>query len=167
MTYTFGEFEVDAAAYELRQAGTRVRLSRQPMEILLLLLERRQELVSRDEMAKRLWGADVFTDADAGIHTAILKIRQALGGSRDGPRYVETVAGKGYRFVGRVDVTSAAAARRHNLPAEITSFVGRQSELRELPGFVAGSRLVSLTGAGGVGKTRLAIRVAAGLVDGF
>ena len=63
MTYTFGEFEVDAAAYEVRQAGTRIRLTRQPMEILLLLLERRQELVSRDEMAKRLWSPEVFTDA--------------------------------------------------------------------------------------------------------
>ena len=84
MTYRFGDFEVDAAAYEVRRGGTRVRLTRQPMEILLLLLERRQGLVSREEMAKRLWKPDVFTDPDAGIHTAILRIRQALGDSREG-----------------------------------------------------------------------------------
>src|SRR5687767_14642338 len=172
MTYTFGEFEVDAAVYEVRQAGTRIRLSRQPMEILLLLLERRQELVSREEMAKRLWNPEVFTDADAGIHTAILKIRQALGDSRDAPRYVETVPGKGYRFVGEVEVTGrqeseAGTARRHNLPAELTSFVGRGTELLEVPRILAASRLVSLTGAGGVGKTRLAVRMAAGLVGEF
>ncbi len=172
MTYSFDEFEVDAAAYEVRQAGTRVRLTRQPMEILLLLLERRQELVSREEMAKRLWNPEVFTDADAGIHTAILKIRQALGDSRDAPRYVETVPGKGYRFVGAVEVTGrqeseAGTARRHNLPAEVTSFVGRETELLEVPRILAASRLVSLTGAGGVGKTRLAVRVAAGLVGEF
>ena len=171
MTYTFGEFEVDAAAYEVRQGGTRIRLTRQPMEILLLLLERRQELVSREEMAKRLWSPDVFTDPDAGIHTAILKIRQALGDSRDAPRYVETVPGKGYRFVGAVDVTrhqpDAPMARHHNLPAEVTSFVGRETEMLEVPRMLAASRLVSLTGAGGVGKTRLAVRVAAGLVDEF
>ena len=171
MTYTFGEFEVDAAAYEVRQGGTRIRLSRQPMEILLLLLERRQELVSREEMAKRLWSPDVFTDPDAGIHTAILKIRQALGGSRDAPGYVETVPGKGYRFVGAVDVTrhqpEALIGRRQNLPAEVTSFVGRETEMLEVPRMLAASRLVSLTGAGGVGKTRLAVRVAAGLVGEF
>ena len=63
-------------------AETAIRLSRQPMDLLLLLLERRQELVSREDIAKRLWSPDVFTDLDAGIHTAILKIRQVLGDSR-------------------------------------------------------------------------------------
>ena len=146
------------------------------MELLLLLLERRQELVSREDIAKRLWGPDVFTDLDAGIHTAILKIRQVLGDSRESPRFVETVPGKGYRFVAPVEVVAqslpkaspalVAAAerlpdtRRHNLPAELTSFVGRRKELLELPGVLASSRLLSLTGAGGVGKTRLAVRLA-------
>ena len=110
MTYRFGDFEVDAAAYEVRRGGTRLRLTRQPMEILLLLLERRQELVSREEMATRLWKPDVFTDPDAGIHTAILKIRQALGDSRNTARYIETVSGKGYRFVAGVDVVSEPTA---------------------------------------------------------
>jgi DNA-binding winged helix-turn-helix (wHTH) protein len=96
VTYRFGEFEVDPAVYEVRRDGHRIRLARQPMDLLLLLLERRQELVSRADIVKRLWGPDVFTDLDAGIHTAVLKIRQVLGDSRESPRFVETVAGKGY-----------------------------------------------------------------------
>src|SRR3981081_4411661 len=138
VTYRFGEFEADMAAYELRRGGHRIRLTRQPMDLLLLLLERRQELVSREDMAKRLWGPDVFIDLDAGIHTAILKIRQVLGDSRESPRFVETVSGKGYRFIAPVEVvaqsppqTSPALVaaperppdtRRDNLPAELTSF---------------------------------------------
>ena len=182
MTYRFGEFEVDVSAYEVRRSGTRVPLSRQPMDLLLLLLERRQQLVSRDEMVKRLWTPDVFTDLDAGIHTAIRKIRQVLGDSGQSRRFVETVAGKGYRFVARVEVVDPSPAqtspgpaaapvlpdtRRHNLPAEVTSFVGREEQLRELPHLLSSARLLSLTGAGGVGKTRLAVRLAAGVVDDF
>src|SRR5437879_1073178 len=108
VTYRFGDFEVDVAAYELRRCGQCVRLARQPMDLLLMLLERRLELVSREDMAKRLWAPDVFIDLDAGIHTAILKIRQALGDSRES-RIVETVAGKGYRFVAQVEVVSQSA----------------------------------------------------------
>src|SRR5438094_2599815 len=137
VTYRFGEFEVDMAAYELRRSGHRIRLARQPMDLLLLLLEHRQELVSREDMAKRLWGADVFTDPDAGIHTAILKIRQVLGDSRESPRFVETVPGRGYRFIAPVEVVAQLPpqiSRRHNLPAELTSFVGRRKELLEWPG---------------------------------
>ncbi len=83
VTYRFGEFEVDTAAYELRRMGHCVQLARQPMDLLLFLLERPQELVSRHDIAKRLWAPDVYIDLDAGIHTAILKIRQALGDSRE------------------------------------------------------------------------------------
>ena len=154
------------AAYEVRHRGNRIRLARQPMEPLLLLLERRQELVSREDMAKRLWGPDVFTDLDAGIHTAVLKIRQVLGDSRESPRFVETVPGKGYRFVAPVEVVEKSP-RRHNLPTELTSFVGREQELLELPGALASSRLLSMTGAGGAGKTRLAVRLASQVVNDF
>ncbi len=166
VTYCFEDFAVDMAAYEVRHRGNRIRLARQPMELLLLLLERRQELVSREDMAKRLWGPDVFTDLDAGIHTAVLKIRQVLGDSRESPRFVETVPGKGYRFVAPVEVVEKSP-RRHNLPTELTSFVGREQELLELPGVLASSRLLSMTGAGGAGKTRLAVRLAYQVVNDF
>jgi predicted ATPase/DNA-binding winged helix-turn-helix (wHTH) protein len=172
MTYRFAEFEVDAAAYEVRRGAHRIPLSRQPMDLLLLLLERPQHLVSREEIAKRLWAPGVFTDLDAGIHTAVLKIRQALGDSRQSPQFVETVPGKGYRFVAAVDVVAssppvASLPRRHNLPPELTSFIGREKELTELAGLFASSRVLSLTGTGGVGKTRLALRLAANLISEF
>ena len=182
-TYRFGEFEVDLAAYELRRGGNRIRLTRQPMDLLLLLLERHRDLVSREDIVARLWGSDVHVDVDAGIHTAILKIRQVLGDSRESPQFVETVSGKGYRFIAPVEVASPAPPApslalspaperrantgRHNLPAELTSFVGRRKQLLELPGVLASSRLVSLIGAGGVGKTRLALRLARDLVNEF
>jgi hypothetical protein len=72
-------WQANPVAYGLRRNGERIRLARQPMDLLLLLLERPQELVSRDEIATRLWAKDVFVDLDAGIHTAVLRIRQALG----------------------------------------------------------------------------------------
>ena len=153
------------------------------MDLLLLLLERRQELVSRDDIAKRLWSPDVFTDLDAGIRTAVLKIRQVLGDSRDSPRFVATVPGKGYRFVAPIELAFQSPQPalpglavspedlpnpvRHNLPADLTSFIGRREELLELPAVLASSRLLSLTGAGGVGKTRLAVRLAYSLVSEF
>jgi predicted ATPase/DNA-binding winged helix-turn-helix (wHTH) protein len=178
--YRFGEFELDVSAYELRQSGRAVRLAPQPMDVLLMLLNRPRELVTREAIARRLWGPDVHTDADAGIHTAILRIRQVLGDSRELSRFVETVPGRGYRFVEPVQVVDISPAPgnpgvravrvvppRHNLPAELTSFVGRRRELSELPGILAGTRLLCLTGAGGVGKTRLAVRLARDLCGDF
>src|SRR3954468_7038334 len=106
VTYRFGEFEADMAAYELRRMGRRVPLARQPMDLLLLLLQRPHQLVSREDIAGRLWGPDVYIDLDAGIHTAVLKIRHALGESRDSVRFVETVSGKGYRFIAPVQVAA-------------------------------------------------------------
>lgn len=104
MKYRFLEFELDVRAYELRRNGQRLRLARQPMDLLLLLLSRPRELVTREYIATRLWEPSVHTDVDAGIHTGILRIRQALGDSREAPQYVETVPGKGYRFIAPVQV---------------------------------------------------------------
>jgi predicted ATPase/DNA-binding winged helix-turn-helix (wHTH) protein len=173
--FRFADFELDTVAYELRRKGRRLRLPRQPMDLLLLLLERPRELVSREEIARRLWAPGVCVDLDAGIHTAVLRIRQVLGESRESPRFLETVSGKGYRFIAPVERLSVDQAqpsaevpasadsvqnvRRHNLPAELTSFVGRRKELTELRRLLTGSRLLSLTGDGGVGKTRLAVRL--------
>jgi DNA-binding winged helix-turn-helix (wHTH) protein len=100
---TFGEFELDSAAYELRRSGQPVRLERRPMDLLLLLLERRGQLVSRAEIIDRLWGDGVFVDVDTGINTAVRKLRQALRDPADAPVFVHTVAGKGYRFADPVE----------------------------------------------------------------
>src|SRR5678815_4577271 len=103
-TFRFRDFELDVAAYELRRHGRQVKLGRQPMDLLILLVERRGQLLSRGDIVERLWGKDVFVDVETGVNTAISKIRQALRDSSDAPAFVETVPGKGYRFVATVDV---------------------------------------------------------------
>lgn len=112
--FHFNDFEVDAKAYELRQSGKPIKLERRPMDLLLLLLEHRGELVSRAEILERLWGKDVFVDVDLGVNTAIRKIRQVLQDDHRSPKYVETVAGKGYRFIAPVmtGVSTAEAVNR-------------------------------------------------------
>jgi TolB-like protein/DNA-binding winged helix-turn-helix (wHTH) protein len=107
-TFRFGDFELDIAAYELRRQGRPVKLGRQPMDLLILLVESRRQLVSRSDIVERLWGKDVFVDVETGVNTAISKIRQALRDSPDAPAFVETVAGKGYRFIAAVEVVSDA-----------------------------------------------------------
>jgi len=105
-TYRFNDFELDVAGYQLRRQGRVVHLERQPMDVLILLVERRRQLVSRADIVERLWGKDVFVDVETGVHTAIRKIRQALGDSINTPTFVETVSGKGYRFVADVEVVA-------------------------------------------------------------
>jgi non-specific serine/threonine protein kinase len=182
-TFRFGDFDLDVSAYELRCQGRSIQIERRPMDLLVLLVERRGQLVSRSDIVQHLWGQDVFVEVEPGVNTVVWKVRGALGDSSDNPKFVETVSGRGYRFIARVEVVppsppQASPAlvavperlpdpRRHNLPAELTSFVGRRKELLELPGVLASSRLLSLTGAGGVGKTRLAVRLACGLVNEF
>ena len=107
-TFRFRDFELDVAAYELRRQGRPVKLGRQPMDLLILLVESRGQLVSRSEIVERLWGKDVFVDVETGVNTAISKVRQALRDSPDAPAFVETVPGKGYRFIAEVAVVSAA-----------------------------------------------------------
>src|ERR1700683_1918300 len=95
----FGVFEVDLAAGELRKSGRRIRLQEQPFQILALLLERPGEVVTREEVRQKLWPADTFVDFDHSLNTIINKIRDALGDSAANPRFVETLAKRGYRFL--------------------------------------------------------------------
>ena len=107
--FKFDEAEVDEGRYELRRQGRIVKLEKIPMELLLLLLGRGGELVTREAIIARLWGEDVFMDSEQGINTAIRKIRQALRDDPEQPRFVQTVVGKGYRFVAPVTVAESAA----------------------------------------------------------
>ena len=109
-TFRFGDFELDVAGYSLRRGGQQVRLERRPMDLLILLVQRRRELVSRNDIVERLWGPGVFVDADMGVNTAIRKIRQVLGDAPETPAFVETVSGKGYRFIAEVEAVHPAAA---------------------------------------------------------
>ena len=107
--FVFGDFEIDVGAYELRRLGRPVRLSRQSMELLLFLIERRGLLVTRSEIVDRLWGKEVFVDVETGINTAISRIRQALRDPADAPALLETVPGKGYRFVATIQTVAAVS----------------------------------------------------------
>jgi len=101
--------EVHLARYELRRGARLVRLERQPMELLILLAVRKGELVTREAIVEQLWPAGVFVDTERGINNAMRKIRSALRDDADRPRYIETVVGKGYRFIGPVRVIDRAA----------------------------------------------------------
>ena len=98
----FEDFELDPRAYQVRRSGRTLKLERIPMEVLLLLAARRGQLVTREEIIEKLWGKDVFLDTDNAINTAIRKIRQVLRDDPEQPRFVQTVTGKGYRFIGQI-----------------------------------------------------------------
>ena len=102
--FRFGTFEVNEATGELRKEGIRIKLHSQPFQVLVMLLERPTELVSREEMRQRLWGDDTIVDFDHGLNTAVNKLREALGDTASQPRHVETVSGRGYRFIAPVTV---------------------------------------------------------------
>jgi TolB-like protein/DNA-binding winged helix-turn-helix (wHTH) protein/Flp pilus assembly protein TadD len=111
----FGVFELDLRSGELRKHGLRVRLQEQPLRLLEMLLERPGEVVTREELQKRLWPADTFVDFDHGLNKAINKIREALGDSAESPRFVETVSRRGYRFLAEVKDADAAPVRKPEL----------------------------------------------------
>lgn len=98
----FDAFAVDLRAQELYKSGRKIKLQIQPFQVLAMLLEQPGEVVTRDEMQKRLWPADTFVDFEHSVNTAIKKLRQALGDDIKKPRYVETLPKRGYRFVGTV-----------------------------------------------------------------
>jgi len=107
----FGVFELDLRAGELRRHGLRVRLQEQPFQVLAMLLEHPGEVVTREELQKKLWPADTFVDFDHGLNKAISKIREGLGDSAESPRFVETVARRGYRFLAEVKPAVASLVR--------------------------------------------------------
>jgi len=101
--YRFGVFQLDVVTGELYKHGIRLKLQDQPIQVLTFLLERAGEVVGREELRQRLWGDDTFVDFDHSLNTAINKLREALGDSASSPRFVETVARRGYRFLGTVE----------------------------------------------------------------
>jgi DNA-binding winged helix-turn-helix (wHTH) protein len=98
--YKFDDFEADLRAAELRRNGTRLKLQLQPFQVLIALLERPKEVVTREELRQRLWPQDTFVDFDHGLNTAMVKLRDVLGDSASSPKYIETIAKRGYRFLG-------------------------------------------------------------------
>jgi DNA-binding winged helix-turn-helix (wHTH) protein len=107
--FRFEDFELDRSVYQLRRAGHPVRLQRLPLELLYLLVERRGELVTREEIIERLWGKSVFVDSENSINTAVRKIRGALNDDADAPRFIITVPARGYRFVASIREKGSSA----------------------------------------------------------
>src|SRR5438445_374862 len=122
----FGVFEVDVRAGELRKQGVRIKLQEQPFHVLTVLLQRPGEVVTREELRSENWSADTFVDFDHSLNTAVNKLREALGDSASNPRFIETVARRGYRFIAEVQwdaeshpAASSAAAAAARFPSEL------------------------------------------------
>src|SRR5215471_18985032 len=134
----FGDLELDLGSYQLRRNGSVVKLERIPMELLILLASRNGQLVSREEIVEKLWGKDVFVDSAHGVNTAIRKIRNALQDDPEEPRFIETVVGKGYRFVAPL-VTA---------PQEVLPPVSDHSRLRSKSFLLIGAFLIGVLSIG-------------------
>lgn len=114
--YQFGEFRINCGSFELSRRGRRLKLERKPLELLVLLVTRHGQVVTRGEMAKCLWEQEVFVDIEHGINTAVRKIRQTLGDSPDLPQFVQTISGSGYRFIASVTVVEPEVPAQTPLP---------------------------------------------------
>ena len=144
----FRDFELNPDEFELRRAGLRIRLERKPMELLILLAERQGQLVTRKEIIERIWGKDYFFDAERGINNAIRKIRTALGDDSELSRFVETVTGKGYRFIGPQLVAQPAAQPPVTKEVSSSQALPGQNWVRRLRLTVALACVLALTSLG-------------------
>jgi TolB-like protein/DNA-binding winged helix-turn-helix (wHTH) protein len=147
----FDRFELDLRAGELRKGGVRIRLQEQPLQVLQALLERPGEVVTCEELQKKIWPADTFVDFDHGLHAAVNRLRTALSDSADRPRYVETASRRGYRFIGNIG--------QSDQPPSPPPVSGNLSVLKPAPRFWN-----SWTGM--LGGFMAAIAIAAGLFAG-
>ncbi len=117
-TVRFGAYELDSRASELRKQGAKVKLQEQPFQILQVLVQRAGEIVTREELQQKIWPSDTFVDFDHGLYNAIKRLREALGDSAETPSFVETVARRGYRFVGKIECEAARMRSLAVLPLE-------------------------------------------------
>jgi DNA-binding winged helix-turn-helix (wHTH) protein len=153
----FEDFELDLSAHRVRRAGKEVRLQRIPFELLCLLVERRGQLVTREQIRERIWGKGVFVDSENSINIAVGKLRRALNDDAEQPRFIFTVPTRGYRF--EPVPRSASAAPAQPLSAR-SAFIGREREMELLRAGLTNATaghggLLLISGQPGIGKTRL------------
>jgi predicted ATPase/DNA-binding winged helix-turn-helix (wHTH) protein len=181
--FTFGPFRLVVDQRELLAHGVPVTLGQRAFDILVLLVSHHGQLVIKDELMAEVWPGIVVEENNIQVHvSALRKVLAKAGGDE---RYLVTVPGRGYRFVAPVECVSGAPAGTpapalpsqaeaaliptagNNLPQQLTPLIGREAELAEIRGHLTSHRLVTLTGAGGVGKTRLAIEAGRSLLDRY
>ena len=161
-TIRFDVFELDVRAGELRKNGVRIKLQDQPLHILEVLLERRGDVVTRDELQQRLWPSDTFVDFEHGLYNAIKRVREALGDSAEKLRFIETLSKRGYRFIGTVKHPETVAA---SVPAAADSiavlpFVNLSSD-RENEFFADGITEEIINALAQIGQLRVVARSSA------
>lgn len=145
----FEDFELDLGSYQVRRSGRTLKLERIPMEVLFLMVERRGQLVTREAIVEKLWGKDVFLDTDNAINTAIRKIRQTLKDDPEKPRFVQTVTGRGYRFIGQISEVGGPPVKQ---PPPIQEKPHSNPEAAVGPGLViAHYRIGEKIASGGMG----------------
>ena len=181
--FVFGPFRLLVGRRELLAHGVPVALGQRAFEILLTLVSRHGQLVTKDELMAEVWPGVVVEENNIQVH--ISAVRKVLAAAGDGERYLLTVAGRGYRFVAPVERASGEEAKTaeapdrspaasaefgaasNNLPQQLTSLIGRETDLAEIKARLSSHRLVTLTGSGGVGKTRLVIEAGRGLLERY
>ena len=180
-TFVFGSFRLSVARRELLAHGVPVTLGQRAFDVLLTLVNRHGQLVTKDDLMAEVWPGIVVEENNLQVHISAL--RKVLGTAGDGERYLLTVAGRGYRFVAPVERESATPARSDpavpptaavatvsattNLPQPLTTLIGREADLAEIKSRLSTHRLVTLTGSGGVGKTRLSIEAGTSLLANY
>jgi predicted ATPase/DNA-binding winged helix-turn-helix (wHTH) protein len=169
--YEIGPFRLDAEAGVLARAGVPVALGARAVAVLATLVARTNEYIQKDAILDAAWPGVVVEESNLAVQ--ISAIRRVLAQVPGGERWIETLARRGYRFVGPVGEVPDevrdpwADERRSNLPEPMTTFIGRERELVEIKRLLPGKRLVTIVGVGGIGKTRLALQVAAEAVDAY
>jgi predicted ATPase/DNA-binding winged helix-turn-helix (wHTH) protein len=166
-TIEFGRFKIVRHRRELLDDGRPIELGGRAFDTLLALIDARGTVLAKDELISRVWPDRVVEEHN--LHAQISLLRKALGDDR---RLIQTVAGRGYQFTGEIRATTATAAvatpwRATNLPEAVSELIGREAELRDITDLVTKHRLVTLIGAGGIGKTRLGLEVSRRLLPRF
>jgi non-specific serine/threonine protein kinase len=164
-SYRFGQFELRPVTRELLADGQPVALGARAFDVLHALIERRERLVTKEELLDLVWPGVVVEENNLQVQVSVL--RKILG-----PSAIATIPGRGYRFAdeaahGPEQLQPSATVAKHNLPQQLTSFIGRERELVEVRHLLEQTRLLTLLGVGGIGKTRLALQVGADSIDDF
>ena len=140
----FGVFELDLRRAELRKHGVRVKLQEQPLKVLQLLLENRGQIVTREQLRGRIWPANTFVEFDHGLYSAMARLREALGDSSESPRFIETVARRGYRFIAPVTSPRAEANSVTSAATTNSQVFSRKSVVSVVIGLMGGGLLLGL-----------------------